>query len=65
MKDETKIEFTKKPEKFIEGIDYFFEDGLMILTAHFLLKRGYCCQNGCRNCPYAKGGNKNLQQESF
>jgi hypothetical protein len=60
MKDETKIEFTEKPEKFTEGEDYLFEDGLMILTAGFLLKRGYCCQNGCRNCPYPKEGNKSL-----
>jgi hypothetical protein len=40
--------------KFIEGVDYYFENGLMVLTAHYLLKRGYCCGNGCRNCPYPK-----------
>jgi hypothetical protein len=22
------------------------------LTAEFLRSRGYCCENGCRNCPY-------------
>ncbi len=40
--------------KFVEGVDYYFENGLMVLTAHFLLKRGYCCGNGCRHCPYEK-----------
>jgi Family of unknown function (DUF5522) len=30
--------------------DIFDEDGA--LTADFLLNRGYCCGNGCRNCPY-------------
>jgi hypothetical protein len=30
--------------------DIFDEDGA--LTAAFLLSRGYCCGNGCRNCPY-------------
>lgn len=35
-----------------EGIDYYFENGLMVFTSHFLLKRGYCCDNGCRHCPY-------------
>jgi hypothetical protein len=30
--------------------DIFDEDGA--LTAQFLLDRGYCCGNGCRNCPY-------------
>jgi len=38
----------------IEGEDYYFENGLMVLTARFLLKRGYCCGNGCRHCPYPK-----------
>ncbi|MCY7348181.1 MAG: DUF5522 domain-containing protein [Pyrinomonadaceae bacterium] len=41
-------------DKFIEGVDYYFTDDLMILTEVFLLKRGYCCGNGCRHCPYPK-----------
>jgi 23S rRNA (cytidine1920-2'-O)/16S rRNA (cytidine1409-2'-O)-methyltransferase len=36
----------------VEGEDYYFENGLMVLTSGFLLKRGYCCGSGCRNCPY-------------
>ena len=36
----------------IEGIDYYYENGLMVLTEKFLLDRGYCCGNGCRHCPY-------------
>jgi hypothetical protein len=43
-------------EKFTEGRDYYFEDGLMVLTAHFLRKRGYCCGSGCRHCPYRLPG---------
>ena len=36
-----------------ENIDYYFNaDGLMVLTAKYLLDRGYCCGNGCRHCPY-------------
>lgn len=27
-------------------------EGLYIATRHFLLRRGYCCANRCRNCPY-------------
>jgi hypothetical protein len=41
-----------KNEKMVEGRDYYFENGLMVLTEHFLLKRGYCCESGCRHCPY-------------
>ena len=36
----------------IEGEDYYVENGLMVLTARYLLRRGYCCEQGCRNCPY-------------
>lgn len=28
----------------------FDKDGA--LTKEFLLKRGYCCKNGCKNCPW-------------
>lgn len=36
-----------------EGEDYYLnEQGLLVFTAKYLLKRGYCCQNGCRHCPY-------------
>ncbi len=28
------------------------EDGLYIATRCFLVRRGYCCANKCRNCPY-------------
>ncbi|MGI8495010.1 MAG: DUF5522 domain-containing protein [Pyrinomonadaceae bacterium] len=50
----TETKSNEKSEKFVENVDYFFENGLMVLTAHFLLKRGYCCGNGCRHCPYPK-----------
>jgi hypothetical protein len=36
----------------VEGLDYYLEDGLMVFTAHYLRNRGYCCQSGCRHCPY-------------
>jgi len=37
-----------------EGVDYVFDErGLMVFTAAYHLKRGYCCENGCRNCPYS------------
>jgi hypothetical protein len=51
-----------KQERLVEGRDYYFENGLMVLTEYFLLKRGYCCENGCRHCPY--GFTKSLQDEN-
>jgi hypothetical protein len=35
-----------------EDVDYYIEDGLYVFTEHYLLNRGYCCQSGCRHCPY-------------
>lgn len=38
--------------KPIEGIDFYWENGLMVLTEKFHLDKGYCCGNGCKHCPY-------------
>ncbi len=38
--------------ELVEGIDYYFENGLMVFTAQYLRERGYCCTSGCRHCPY-------------
>lgn len=38
--------------KLIEGEDFYLENGNYVFTAQFLLKRGYCCESGCRHCPY-------------
>lgn len=54
-------EFNDKPiETLVEGVDFYFEDGLMVLTEHYLRERGYCCDNGCRHCPYDNGANAAL-----
>lgn len=40
-------------KQLIEGEDFYFnEQGLMVLTAAFHLKKGWCCGNGCLHCPY-------------
>jgi len=36
----------------IEGIDFYHEDGWVVYTAEYHLKRGFCCHSGCRHCPY-------------
>ncbi|HEX5233862.1 MAG TPA: DUF5522 domain-containing protein [Silvibacterium sp.] len=40
------------PPPLIEGEDYVMEGPFMVFTAAYHLKRGYCCQSGCRNCPW-------------
>ena len=34
------------------GKDYLLEDDAMVFTSSYLSRRGYCCNSGCRNCPY-------------
>lgn len=52
-------------ENQVEGVDYNMgSDGYRIMTESYLVKRGYCCSNGCKNCPYApkaSKGNRNLR----
>ncbi len=39
-----------------EGEDYYInENGLYVLTEAYHLKRGYCCENGCKHCPWNYG----------
>ena len=35
------------PEDF-----YYSEEGFIVFTEKYHLKRGYCCKSGCRHCPY-------------
>jgi hypothetical protein len=48
----------KQPPALKEGEDYYFENGLMVFTEAYHLKRGYCCKSGCRHCPYGFKKNK-------
>lgn len=38
--------------KVTEGRDYYLEGDAMVFTASYLERRGYCCNSGCRHCPY-------------
>ena len=32
--------------------DWYLENGQLVFSAAYHLKRGYCCGSGCRHCPY-------------
>lgn len=39
--------------KQLDPEDYYLsEDGYIIFTEQYHLKRGYCCKSGCKHCPY-------------
>lgn len=46
------MEVNEQQEPLTEGVDYYIENGLYVFTEYYLEKRGYCCKNGCRHCPY-------------
>jgi hypothetical protein len=39
------------PPKILPG-DFYFDGGLMVFTAEYHRRRGYCCGSDCRHCPY-------------
>lgn len=42
----------KKKKDHPHEKDFYFEKGLMVFTESYHLKKGFCCKNGCRHCPY-------------
>lgn len=53
----------KKLENLKQGIDFYYtEEGFVVFTADYLFKRGYCCESGCRHCPYGYGKEKKNQR---
>jgi hypothetical protein len=42
-------------EALQSGADTYVDPptGLTVLTAGYLARRGFCCDSGCRHCPYA------------
>ena len=39
-------------EQVLKSQDFYFENGYKVMTEKYHLKRGYCCNNKCRHCPY-------------
>src|ERR1041385_132225 len=46
---------TSQPS-LIEGEDYYCEGAAIVFTKAYHLRRGYCCESGCRHCPYKPHG---------
>ncbi len=45
------IGFSKR-SNLTEEDYYLSEEGYIIFTDAYHLKRGYCCKSGCKHCPY-------------
>ena len=41
-------------ELMSQSQDFYYENGYKVMTEKYHLKRGYCCKNSCRHCPYER-----------
>ncbi len=49
---------TANPEPLLaETGEYYFDGPFLVFTAAYHLRRGFCCGNDCRHCPYDADGN--------
>jgi len=39
-------------KRLVEGVDFYREGPYFVFTEAYLRERGYCCESGCRHCPY-------------
>ena len=40
------------PAPIPEPGEFYYEGPYLVFTEAYHLRRGYCCQSGCRHCPY-------------
>jgi hypothetical protein len=51
-------------DKFDKEDFYLSEEGFIVFTEAYHLKRGYCCQSGCKHCPW-KFNQKDITGEPY
>lgn len=49
------VEALKERRPLVEGVDFYREGAYVVFTELYHRRRGYCCESGCRHCPYAAG----------
>jgi hypothetical protein len=45
-------DLSRQPPALVEGEDFYREGAYVVFTARYHLRRGRCCESGCRHCPY-------------
>tara|TARA_B110000003_G_C16405818_1_gene440174 strand:- start:247 stop:426 length:180 start_codon:yes stop_codon:yes gene_type:complete len=50
----------------LEKDDYYYStEGYIIFTYKYHLKRGYCCNNNCKHCPFEKKIKNKKQNDKY
>ena len=47
-----------RPAAKLSPGDFYFENGLIVFTAQYHRRRGFCCGSACRHCPYPKADSR-------
>jgi hypothetical protein len=58
----------KEKKKIIKLLpsDFYIENGFKVMTEEYHIKRGHCCGNQCRHCPFepkSQKGNMYLRKK--
>jgi hypothetical protein len=53
--------FGSNKAKFEKEDFYYSEEGYIVFTEKYHLKRGFCCESGCRHCPYGYNSSRDEQ----
>jgi 2-iminoacetate synthase ThiH len=48
----SEVKKLQEERPLVEGEDFYREGAFVVFTARYHLRRGYCCESGCRHCPY-------------
>jgi hypothetical protein len=57
------VESLKDRPALVEGEDFYREGAYVVFTARYHLRRGYCCESGCRHCPYGADAEREATDE--
>jgi len=45
-----------------EAGEFYYDGPYIVFTEAYHLRRGYCCQSGCRHCPYGFKKNPAIEE---
>ena len=51
-------------DKFSKEDYYLSDEGYIVFTETYHLKRGYCCQSSCKHCPWEFGKKKETERKN-
>jgi hypothetical protein len=52
QRDQPEEDTPRSTKESLAPEDFYYEGPYIVFTEAFHLKRGYCCNSGCRHCPY-------------